>query len=113
MVTLASLKWLISSGDLYLWGLTQNKTPMAIPINTLVCGLTAIAILAACNNEPEVQKTKSGLDRHDFQAVVNGDLTDSYVIHNANGIEVCITNYGGRLVSLMVNRKRTRLNSSH
>lgn len=75
---------------------------MAILINTLVCGLTAIAILAACNNEPEVQKTKSGLDRHDFQAVVNGDSTDLYVIRNAKGMEVCITNYGGRIVSLMV-----------
>jgi len=58
--------------------------------------------LAACNPEPNVQLTKSGLDRQRFQTVVNGDSTDLYVLTNAAGMEVCVTNYGGRIVSLMV-----------
>ncbi|MFB2117929.1 aldose epimerase family protein [Parapedobacter sp. 2B3] len=75
---------------------------MTIPTNTLACGLLAVALLIACNQEPDVQRTQSGLDKRDFQTVVNGDSTNLYVICNANGMEVCITNYGGRIVSLMV-----------
>ncbi|MEC3878640.1 aldose epimerase family protein [Parapedobacter sp. 10938] len=75
---------------------------MTIPANTLACGVITIAMLAACNPQPEVQKTRSGLDRRDFQTVVNGDSTNLYVIRNASGMEACITNYGGRIVSLMV-----------
>lgn len=75
---------------------------MMKPTNTLACGLVAMIFLAACNREPDVSRTRSGLDRQDFQSVVNGDSTDLYVIRNANGMEACITNYGGRIVSLMV-----------
>lgn len=72
------------------------------PTNTLACGLVTMIFLAACNREPDVSRTQSGLDRQDFLSVVNGDSTDLYVIRNANGMEACITNYGGRIVSLMV-----------
>jgi len=75
---------------------------MTKPNNTLACGLMALAFWVACSHETAVQYTKSGLDRRDFQAVVNDKSTDLYVIRNANGMEACITNYGGRLVSLMV-----------
>lgn len=75
---------------------------MTRPATNLACGVMMIAILAACNPQSDVQKTQSGLDRRDFQTVVNGDSTDLYVIRNANGMEACITNYGGRIVSLMV-----------
>ena len=34
--------------------------------------------------------------------MVNGDSTDLYVLKNANGIEVTLTNYGTRIVSVMV-----------
>ncbi|WP_262245452.1 aldose epimerase family protein [Parapedobacter soli] len=75
---------------------------MTIHTNTLACGWLAIILLVACNHKPDVQQTKSGLDRRDFQTVVNGDSTDLFVIRNASGMEACITNYGGRIVSLMV-----------
>lgn len=67
-----------------------------------VCGIVWLAIWAACNPEPLAQLTKSGLDRQRFQSVVKGDSTDLYVLTNAAGMEVCITNYGGRIVSVMV-----------
>lgn len=75
---------------------------MKIPMKTLACGLMTIVFLTTCSQKTEVQYTKSGLARQDFQTVVNGKSTDLYVIRNANGMEVCITNYGGRVVSLMV-----------
>ena len=37
-----------------------------------------------------------------FKKEVNGKQTDLYVLKNAAGIEVCVTNYGGRIVSIMV-----------
>ena len=48
------------------------------------------------------ETTLSGLKRTDFQSVVNGDSTDLYLLKNANGMEVTVTNYGGRIVSVMV-----------
>ncbi len=44
----------------------------------------------------------SGLKRENFQATVQGKQTDLYTLTNENGMEVCITNYGGTLVAIMV-----------
>ncbi len=62
----------------------------------------AIAALCftACSTEPV--KTLSGLDPQDFVGEKNGKETALYTLTNANGMEVCITNFGGRLVSVMV-----------
>ena len=61
-------------------------------------------MLTACagssSNEP--QTTASGLDPAKFEAVVNGDSVKLYTLKGDKGMEVCITNYGGRVVSLMV-----------
>lgn len=45
--------------------------------------------------------TASGLHRKDFQAEVNGQRTDLYTLANIHGMEVCITNYGARVVSIL------------
>jgi aldose 1-epimerase len=58
-------------------------------------------VLQSCG-EKEV-KTMSGLVRSDFQTVINGsDTIDLWVLRNAAGAEVAITNFGGRIVSIMV-----------
>lgn len=44
----------------------------------------------------------SGLKRENFQTTVQGKQTDLYTLTNENGMEVCITNYGGTLVAIMV-----------
>ena len=44
----------------------------------------------------------SGLKREDFQATIQGKQTDLYTLVNKAGFEVCITNYGGALVAIMV-----------
>lgn len=46
--------------------------------------------------------TKSGLLPSKFEASVEGKPVKLYVLTNDNGVEACITNYGGRVVSLMV-----------
>ena len=51
------------------------------------------------------QKTLSNLDPANFADVYRGDTTALYVLKNAAGAEACITNFGGRLVSLMVPNK--------
>ena len=69
--------------------------------------ITAI-LLAACGQKQE-QPTVSGLLRSDFQTEVNGKQTDLYTLRNNNGMEVCITNFGGRIVSVMVPDKNGEL----
>ena len=62
----------------------------------------AVAGLWACTPQPKDEITASGLKRSDFQAEVDGKKTDLYILRNKNNMEVCITNFGGRIVSVMV-----------
>lgn len=74
-------------------------------IRNFIWIVAALAITACTNQQkqtPEEPTTLSGLKRSNFQSVVNGDSTDLYVLKNANGMEVTVTNYGGRIVSVMV-----------
>lgn len=63
--------------------------------------LLAISVLSACT-EKGSDVTRSGLLRENFRAVVNGVETDLYTLTNTNGMEVCFTNHGARIVSVMV-----------
>lgn len=45
---------------------------------------------------------KCGLKKEDFQKVINGKQTDLFFLHNSEGMEVAVTNYGGSLVAIMV-----------
>ncbi len=65
--------------------------------------LVGAAMLVACNSQPEApQMTKSGLNPQDFVDEYNGQATALYTLTNENGVEVCITNFGGRIVSICV-----------
>ena len=61
----------------------------------------SLLVLASCGTQ-QIEKTESGLNPAKFQTELNGKKTDLYVLKNANGMEVCITNFGGRVVSVMV-----------
>lgn len=50
-----------------------------------------------------------GLRRKDFRTTVNGKQTDLYILRNAKGTEVAVTNYGGAIVGLMVPDKDGQL----
>ena len=68
---------------------------------TKIMASMAVALgLSACSSEPAL--TLSGLDPQDFVGEKGGKATALYTLTNANGMEVCITNFGGRLVSVMV-----------
>jgi aldose 1-epimerase len=67
---------------------------------TLMAGIVA---MTACNTQPKQPVlTESGLDRCNFQTEVDGKQTDLFTLKNQNGMEVCVTNFGGRIVSIMV-----------
>jgi len=51
----------------------------------------------------------SGIDRVNFEGTIDGKTVNLYVLKNKNGIEVAFSNYGQRLVSLMVPDKNGKL----
>ena len=65
----------------------------------------AMALLAVGCAKKESGLTKSGLDPQNFVSEYNGGPTALYTLTNANGMEVCITNFGGRIVSIMAPAK--------
>lgn len=71
--------------------------------------LSIVILVSSCTSKPKednvVETTKSGLVKSDFQTDIDGDSTNLYVLTNDNGMEVTITNYGGRIVSVMVPAK--------
>ena len=63
----------------------------------------SLAILTACAPQQKENLTLSGLDPAKFETLVDGNkAVKLYTLKNAAGMEVCITNFGGRLVSIMV-----------
>lgn len=63
----------------------------------------AFAVFTACGGHKEnVTLTKSGLNPENFNSEYKGQPTALYTLTNSEGAEACITNFGGRLVSLMV-----------
>lgn len=62
----------------------------------------AALMISSCCNKPEEGLTASGLDPKNFQTEVKNEPVDLYVLKNKAGMEVCITNFGARIVSIMV-----------
>ena len=76
----------------------------------MFAGLAAtLALLAGCNSAPKEGVALSGLKRADFQAELQGKKTDLYMLRNEAGMEVCVTNFGARVVSIMVPDKDGKL----
>lgn len=62
--------------------------------------VAAAAAMHACASAPAT--TLSGLDPERFVAQVGDKTTALYTLVNPSGMEVCVTNFGGRIVSVMV-----------
>ena len=75
-------------------------------LNYLLYG--ALLAICSCTDNTE-ESIKSGLRTTDFETVVEGKKTSLYVLKNAQGMEVCVTNFGGRIVSLMAPDREGRL----
>ncbi len=74
-------------------------------------GLGAMLALTMISCEPQqtTPLTASGLNPAKFDTIVNGDTVRLFTLKGDKGMEVCITNYGGRVVSLMVPDKNDSL----
>ena len=60
------------------------------------------AMLTACAPGEKPATTISGLNPAAFDSTIAGKKTELITLKNANGMEVCLTNYGGRVVSIVV-----------
>ena len=88
----------------------------------LMGSAAAVAFLCACNPaQKSAELTKSGINPADYDTCIavaydaeagkfvadtkNAKEVKLYTLTNKNGMEVCITNFGGRIVSIMVPNK--------
>lgn len=71
----------------------------------------SVLALTACNNTSNKQSSTKTADttqqavlpaKAAFEKTIDNKKTDLYILKNKNGMEAAITNYGGRLVSLLV-----------
>ena len=69
-------------------------------------GIAMIATaLCSCGGQKQQETsalTESGLNPEKFVKNIDGKNTALYTLTNKNGVEVCVTNFGGRIASIMV-----------
>ena len=68
----------------------------------LSLGAAALMLASCAGGQQAPVLTVSGLDPAKFDTTLQDKPVKLYTLKNANGMEVCITNYGGRVVSLVV-----------
>ena len=83
-------------------------------MKTLCFAVMAMCMLLSCGGKNEKgaateEATLSGLMKSDFVSEVDGKPTALYVLKNKKGAEACVTNWGGRLVSVMVPDKNGKM----
>lgn len=64
---------------------------------------------SSANDSSSKEQSAEIPDRKDFQDNIDGKKTDLFILKNANGMTAAITNYGGRIVSLLVPDKNGKL----
>ena len=71
--------------------------------------LMALTMMSCGETQQAPELTASGLNPAKFDTIVNGDTVRLYTLKGDKGMEVCITNYGGRVVSMMIPDKNDSL----
>lgn len=66
-----------------------------------------VAMLTACSGGGNI--TESGLDPAKFDTTINDKPVKLFVLKNKNKAEVCVTNFGARVVSICVPNKNNQL----
>lgn len=70
-------------------------------LKSLFVGAIAASLaMASCTEKAQV--AASGLDPQAFDSTVNNIPVKLYQLKNSNGMEVSITNFGGRIVAINV-----------
>ena len=80
----------------------------ALKCSILSLGVAAL-MLSCAGGQQAPQLTVSGLDPAKFDTTIQDKPVKLYTLKNQNGVEVCITNYGARIVSLCVPDKDGKL----
>lgn len=62
----------------------------------------ATLLFASCSQNEKIQKNVSGLDEALFDTTINEKPVKLFQLKNSKGMEVAITNFGGRVVSICV-----------
>jgi len=65
----------------------------------VLASLTIALVMPSCSKS---QQSLSGLNRKDFQTEIDGKKNDLFILKNKKGMEVCMTNFGARIVSIWV-----------
>ena len=66
-------------------------------------GVLSALLVSSCQKAQDSNLTLSGLNPANFEAMIDSvEEVKLYTLKNANGMEVCVTNFGGRIVSIMV-----------
>lgn len=86
-------------GDEYDTSPYPDHTTLGISTAAFVQNMTT---LIAALRKDVAASTTVGLEKVRFQAQIDGKQTDLFVLKNNSGAEVCITNYGARIVSICV-----------
>jgi len=79
---------------------------------TIILSAMALMVFCACNSKTQQavsKETLSGLNPANFESTVNGKKTELFTLKNEKGMEVCVTNFGGRIVSIMVPDKNGKM----
>jgi aldose 1-epimerase len=72
-------------------------------LKATLMGVGAAALMLSCAGSQQApQLTVSGLNPAKFDTTIQSKPVKLYTLKNENGMEVCITNYGARIVSLVV-----------
>ncbi len=77
---------------------------MNLRINTFFVA-SCILLFAACSTGKHEEESLIP-DAKAYQSTIDGKPTDLYVLKNSSGMQVAFTNYGGRMVSLVVPDKK-------
>ena len=64
-------------------------------------GLAAV-LMSSCTANQTTELTASGLNPTAFDTIINEKTVKLYTSKNSGNMEVCITNFGGRVVSIVV-----------
>jgi len=62
----------------------------------------ATSILFACACSNHTVENKVGISKEAFEKEIDGKRVSLWTLTNNNGMEMCVTNYGGKVVSMMV-----------
>lgn len=85
----------------------------------LPLGLLLFATISCNNNSQQKAENNTGMDatkvtyqlpnKKAYQQMIDGKQTDLYLLKNNNNMQAAITNFGGRLVSLLVPDSQNKL----